>query len=105
MENFNPKPLKTGTEHGIPVIKQMVSNEVRQVLTLMEANPGSYINRLNIFNFGKLYIKDQPPIRIEQGFLIPILEYCRPNGNYVSDNITQYELHPLAMKTIRICDL
>jgi len=97
------KPLKTAKMCGITYVTKLVSDETRKVLTLMEANPGCYIERLDIFNFGRLIIPDQPPLKIEQGFLISILEYCKPIDNYMP-NVTQYELHPEALRTIRIYD-
>lgn len=97
-----PKPHKTEILHGIPVVKEIVCKEVKQVLYLMHDNPGSYIRRDNMFNFATLFIPDQPPIRIEQGFIIPILEYCTKSDNYIADYVSDFTLCRGAIAHIKI---
>jgi hypothetical protein len=101
-----PKPFKTGTEFGIPVVKKIVSDEVFQVIKILHINQGSYIERMDIFNFGRLVIPGlhTSVIRIEQGFLIPILEWCRKQDCEIM-HISRYELHPDTWKTIGVYNL
>lgn len=104
METFKlPKPHKGGNIAGIPVVIKQVSKEVRQVLELMEQNPDSHIERKRLLNFGRLIIPGQPMMKIEQGFLLPIIEYCKIETTLWDSNppIDVYKLHPEAMKTIR----
>ena len=94
-----PKPYKTGTELGMPIVKVLLRPEIKELVDKMRLFKGSYIgvaeneasffiNDNPVFNINRFYVED-----IKTVFADDVKEY---------DYITEYRLSEDRFKQIMI---
>lgn len=104
---FNDKEFKfykVDTMYGIPIIKELLSPAVKQLLEIMERNPGSCLEHNSLLNFGRLSLGDGTSMQVKQEYNLTILTFLELKEAHISDAIDgmhHYKLHPKAMEYIR----
>ncbi|AMR34150.1 hypothetical protein A0256_23210 [Mucilaginibacter sp. PAMC 26640] len=95
---------KVGSIYGMPIIKELLDPGVKELLEIMDRNPGSYIEHNSILNFGRLYLDNGSSMQVKQGYNLTILAFLELKEAHISDAIDgthHYKLHPKAMGYIK----